>query len=169
MQFASVCPDLSRVYAFEPDARSYKKMVKNLSSLDVTLSLYNAALGNADEERVIFEKGNRNTSLYASSASDSKEKKINVLKLDSVLGGASADFIKLDVEGAEEEAISGARNTISNFAPDMQISLYHRPSDMFKLIPLVKDLYDDAEIYVKKTRYIPAWDFNMYLINKNKI
>ena len=169
LQMSSVCPNLLKVYAFEPDERNYRKMVKNLSSLDVSLSLYNSALGNTDGERVIFEKGNRNTSLYASSASDSKEKKINVVRLDSVLDGASADLIKMDVEGAEEDAILGARNTISNFAPDMQISLYHRPSDMFKLIPLVKDLYDNAEIYVKKTRYIPAWDFNMYLINKNKI
>ena len=81
------------------------------------------------------------------------------------MNGESVDIIKLDVEGAEIDAINGAEGTIRTYKPDLQISLYHRPEDMFSIIPKVHGMYGHPKISVRKARYIPAWDFNMYLIN----
>lgn len=165
LQMCSLCPSLSKVYAFEPDARSFRKMDKTLTDTKVSVIKRNAALGNSDGECTIYEKGNRNTSLYGEKATDAVKKTISVCKLDTVLDGEGVDFIKLDVEGAELDAISGAENTIGIYQPDMQISLYHRPEDMFTIIPKVYSMYASPRISVRKTRYIPAWDFNMYLVN----
>ncbi len=166
----SICPDLSKVYAFEPDARSFKKMNKKLSEIldsEIELNMYNSALGNFDGETAIYEKGNRNTSLYAEKATDAVKKTVSVCKLDTVLNGEGVDIIKLDVEGAEIDAINGAEGTIRTYKPDLQISLYHRPEDMFSIIPKVHGMYGHPKISVRKARYIPAWDFNMYLINED--
>lgn len=165
LQMCELCPSLSTVYAFEPDARSFKKLSTLMSNMDICANAYNSALGNTDGVCAIYEKGNRNTSLYAEKATDSVKKYVSVCKLDTVLNGEKVDFIKLDVEGAEHDAISGAESTIMTYKPDMQISLYHRPDDMFSIIPRVHSMYRSPKISVRKARYIPAWDFNMYLVN----
>ena len=168
MDMRCLCPSLSKVYAFEPDARSFKKMNKRLSEIsepEFQFIAYNSALGNFDGETVIYEKGNRNTSLYGEKATDAVKKTVSVCKLDTVLDGEGVDIIKLDVEGAEHDALSGAEGTIRTYKPDLQISLYHRPDDIFSIIPRVHSMYKHPKISVRKARYIPAWDFNMYLIN----
>lgn len=46
----------------------------------------------------------------------------------------SVDFIKMDIEGAELNALKGAEQSIRRFHPKLAISLYHSISD-FKTIP----------------------------------
>ena len=53
------------------------------------------------------------------------------LKLERV------DFVKMDIEGAEPQALSGARETIRKYRPRMAISLEHRGSDVDRLPELV--------------------------------
>ena len=58
------------------------------------------------------------------------------------------DFVKLDVEGAELEAIRGARESIHRFRPKLAISLYHKPSDIFEIILYIKDKFPFYSCYV---------------------
>ncbi|MCX6621178.1 MAG: FkbM family methyltransferase [Acidobacteria bacterium] len=48
------------------------------------------------------------------------DKMVAELKIDRV------DFIKMDIEGAEPKALSGARDTLTRFKPRMSISAYHQ-------------------------------------------
>jgi hypothetical protein len=51
------------------------------------------------------------------------------------------DFIKMDIEGAEQKAVAGARNTIARFRPRMALCIYHVQGDE-KMVPkLVADAY----------------------------
>ena len=45
------------------------------------------------------------------------------------LGLERMNFIKLDIEGAEQAALKGARETIARFAPRMAVCVYHREED----------------------------------------
>ncbi len=51
------------------------------------------------------------------------DKLVGELKLDRV------DYIKMDIEGAERNALVGGRQTIARFHPRMALAAYHRPDD----------------------------------------
>ena len=51
---------------------------------------------------------------------------------------SKVDFIKMDIEGAEYDALAGAQDVLQRFRPRLAISLYHRPSD-FVTIPRYLD------------------------------
>lgn len=49
-------------------------------------------------------------------------------KLVTELNLSKVDFIKMDIEGAEPNAIEGAAQTIRQFKPRMSLSAYHQPN-----------------------------------------
>jgi FkbM family methyltransferase len=56
---------------------------------------------------------------------------------------SSVDFIKMDIEGAEMQALEGARDTVRRFHPRMAISVEHRPTDPDQIPGVVHGLWPD--------------------------
>ena len=82
--------------------------------------------------------------------------------LDSVLAGAPCTILKLDVEGAEREALCGAAQTIARCKPRLNVACYHRNEDLYALPLLVHELNPEYEIFLRHHPYVPAWDINLY-------
>lgn len=61
---------------------------------------------------------------------------LEVDSVDDILNGRPISFIKMDVEGAEYDALLGAEQTISDSHPAMAVSIYHNVDDLYRL-PLV--------------------------------
>jgi FkbM family methyltransferase len=70
------------------------------------------------------------------------------------------NFIKLDVEGSEVQALFGMRDLIAKNKPKMAISLYHHPSDIIVIPEVLKALgYDDpVEIKGKGKYKVGIWN-----------
>jgi FkbM family methyltransferase len=51
------------------------------------------------------------------------------------------DFIKLDVEGSEINALKGAQRTISICMPKLAISIYHKPNDLFEILNFINLIF----------------------------
>lgn len=63
-------------------------------------------------------------------------------KLDKI------DFIKMDIEGYEMQALQGAIETIKRFKPKLAISIYHKWQD-FYVIPLwIHEIYNDYLFFI---------------------
>jgi FkbM family methyltransferase len=60
------------------------------------------------------------------------DKLVDELKLPRV------DFIKMDIEGAEQRALAGARGTVAKYRPRLAISAYHLPDDAVQIPNLVR-------------------------------
>ena len=59
------------------------------------------------------------------------------------LGLDRVDFIKMDIEGAEQRALLGARQTIQRFRPRMALASYHLADDVEMIPQLVEQARDD--------------------------
>lgn len=67
-------------------------------------------------------------------------------KLTVELRLRKVDFIKMDIEGAEQKAIMGARNTIAKFRPRMALCIYHVKGDETAIPRLVRDAVSDYKV-----------------------
>lgn len=164
-----LAPKLMSVTAFEPDRRNFRKLSEYAETVAdrVTLEVHNMGAWSEKDTLFFDASGNRNAGIRQ----DGNAKKIievPVNTVDNILGGRSTDFIKYDVEGSEKEALLGSKKTIEAHKPRLLVSLYHRSEDLFFLPKLVKSIMPDYELYLRKLPYIPAWDLNLYAIERKK-
>ena len=59
------------------------------------------------------------------------------------------DIIKMDIEGAEEKALEGAKKHIKNDSPTLLISIYHGFEDLIKLPKLIKNINKNYNFYLR--------------------
>mgnify|MGYP003310222851 CR=1 FL=1 len=69
-------------------------------------------------------------------------------KLDNMIK-ERVSFIKMDIEGAEADALLGAANVIKRDMPLLEVSVYHRPGDFWKLPLLIKERNPEYSIYLR--------------------
>ncbi|MFR4240806.1 MAG: FkbM family methyltransferase [Butyricicoccus sp.] len=147
------------VTALEPDRRSFRKL-NEWASANITgdVTLVQAGAWNEDTVKCFTDQAGRQSRV----AGQGKETQMRAL--DSVLSGRPCTYLKMDVEGAEREAIAGAEKTIRQYAPKLNIAAYHRSEDFFQLPLLIHALQPSYRLYLRHHPYVPAWDTNLYAI-----
>lgn len=76
------------------------------------------------------------------------------------------DFIKLDLEGAEIDALNGMSKTISTYKPKLAVCLYHAPSHMWLIPKLLHELNPNYTFYCKKSAIL--YEFVLFAIDRTK-
>ena len=164
---------VKHVIAFEPDRRSFRKLTEYASGEDrCNISTYQIAAWDKQEQLYFDAGGNRNSNVQSNTAFQAPAVKQVEIAGDSLdrlafkCGLEAIDYIKYDVEGSEEQALIGSAETIKKFSPDVLISLYHRSEDLYAL-PFLFDRIANGKYkyYLRRFRYIPAWDLNLYCIS----
>lgn len=64
---------------------------------------------------------------------------IQCVSLDEATSTFRPTLIKLDIEGAEYDALQGARELICTHNPGLAVALYHRPDDLWSLPLLIHE------------------------------
>ena len=171
---APYAPNLQTLYALEPDARNYRKLCA-YAETEQAFRLIPLQCAAWSEDCVLrFEaSGNRNAGAAQNTstvlqARTAKVTEVQARSVDSVLAGEACDYIKFDVEGSESAALMGCRQTIAQYAPALLVSCYHRSEDLYALPLLVKSICPAYRLYLRRFRYFPAWDINLYAIIEKK-
>lgn len=170
----SAFPDIKKAVAFEPSERVFRKLSENTKKYEnIDLTLINACASNVNGVASFSDGGGRNSLITDNTsgkktASGAKLKKIKLQKVDDAADfSGEALFIKLDVEGAEKEAIEGAKKTIVSNMTELCVSLYHRSEDIFSIPILINEILPYHKLFIRKTPYIPAWEINLYAVVDN--
>ena len=138
-----------RIYAAEPDIRTFRKLGEYAGDLPDCV-LYNAAAYSHSDGTGFAQRGGRSSSVSDKSAF------IPTVCTDDL--EISPTYIKMDIEGAESEAIIGSRRTISYIHPKLRISAYHRMNDLLDIPEQVLGIYGGYRLYLRHRPYFPDWD-----------
>ncbi|BBF44122.1 methyltransferase FkbM [Lachnospiraceae bacterium KM106-2] len=148
-----------KIYAFEPDDKNYEncKITFEESLERGTYELFNCGLG--EEKKVLKFKSDNNA---GSKFTDSGENSIEVVCLDGLVK-EKVSFIKFDIEGAECDAIQGAKALIQEYKPKLAICVYHKPEDIWEIPQLLLKYNPDYKFYFRHYS-INEWETVLYAI-----
>lgn len=156
--------EFAEIYAVEPDQRNFTRMVRRNYALGRGIfHPINAAAWNDNVPLKFRKSGGRNSSA-CNQYGRGPEVRINGITVDKMLGDKKPTLIKIDVEGAEKQALEGSAKSISAHRPRLILSVYHRREDIIELPLMVRELNSGYKLYLRHHPYIPAWDTNLYCI-----
>jgi FkbM family methyltransferase len=75
------------------------------------------------------------------------------------------DFIKMDIEGAEMNALAGAASVIRRFKPRLAISAYHKPDDLWKIADKIRSLNSNYQLYFGHHSPV-QWESVIYAVSQ---
>jgi hypothetical protein len=65
---------------------------------------------------------------------------IQCVALDDAVQGWPVTHVKMDIEGAESDALAGMERLLISARPRLAISVYHRPEHLWTLLLQIADL-----------------------------
>ncbi len=140
------------IFAFELDKKNFKEMElavdKLAASVKNNIKLYNFGL--LDEEKYVY---------YETGGSGSESTFVNVIntasdcgktvRLTDILKNEKVTFIKMDIEGSEVKALSGAEEIIKKQKPKLAICVYHKPEHLWEVPLYIKKIVPEYKIYIR--------------------
>lgn len=146
------------ITALEPDRKTYLKL-KAYAGNFRNVQLFNMGIWSEDMDLFFESSLGRGSSIKEGGAQT-----LAVTKIDTLFKRRKVTYIKADVEGAEEQMLLGGKIVIARDKPKLNIALYHRSEDIFKLPLMIHDINPDYKLYIRQHPHIPAWDLNLYAI-----
>lgn len=134
-----------KVYAFEPDKISYRNCMEiKKQHLEWDIRLLNLGLYSSDMKIGFNLSGGSASRIAQEKGTD----EIDVVCLDSVID-EKVTFIKMDIEGAELEALKGCKSIIRKYKPKLAICVYHKSNDIIEIPHYIKQLVPEYRLYLR--------------------
>ncbi len=131
-----------KIYTFEATKSNYELLLQTLKLNNATrVVAINKGLGSQKQTLSIYVNGAGSTLCdYDSLQQTSRSEEAEIITLDSYVkeNNIEVGFIKVDIEGFEQEFLKGAMETIKTQKPAMLISIYHNGADFFEIKPMIE-------------------------------
>jgi FkbM family methyltransferase len=151
IEFVNVCKQKGYQYKeiinFEPDPDNFIKLSANMNHIaNVKCLPYGLWSSKA---RLRFSNPNQSIVGTPGCLDKNGSMEVDVDSLDQLLPDSEISFIKMDVEGAEIEALRGAAKTIKKNTPKLAISVYHNRNDIFEIPLLIHQIHPGYKFYLR--------------------
>ncbi len=137
------------VTAFEPDPGNHEKLLDYVAGLPCDLreriSVSPYAVG-AKREKLYFDA----IGTVGSAISGTGTLEVQCVPLDEVLDGAAPTYIKMDIEGAELDAIEGGKASIARHVPALAICVYHRQDHLWRIPLCIQSLSPEYRFFLRR-------------------
>jgi len=135
---------LTKAYLFEPDSANFEELVKTVKRSNTSTVCLPLAV--SDQYQILSFSGSGEGGTISSNGSVH----IAAASLDELIPNSKVNFIKFDVEGAEVNAVMGAKHLIQRSRPIIVLSLYHRPADLWEIPALIASYCSDYKFYIRQ-------------------
>jgi FkbM family methyltransferase len=142
-------PTIQHIIAFEPDIQNYKKL--SLKAQNIYINNFQSFISFPCGCWSVTKLLKFNSDLGEGSAvKENGQIFIQGIALDDAIINIRPDYIKMDIEGAEYDALLGSKNLIFKYQPDLAICVYHRPQDIINIISLIKGWNLNYQFYLRQ-------------------
>lgn len=135
------------VYSFEPDPNNFIRLEKAIKNL-ANVHCWNKGLW-SKRTTLKFKSSKKINDLGASISIDDGDIFVDTISIDQLFKNKKISLIKMDIEGAEVEALLGAKYTIEKNIPKLAICIYHKKNDIFEIPILINKLNSNYKIYLR--------------------
>ncbi len=147
LKFLDWCKsEYKEIYVFEPDQDNCKMIADRMQGYK-NVNVLDFALGKEDGDG--YFDINMNNKEGSKLGKYPWMQPVHIRSIDSVLQGNEATFIKMDIEGAEMDALIGAKETIKKHRPILAISVYHRAFDLLNIPIYIKSIVPEYKMYLR--------------------
>jgi FkbM family methyltransferase len=162
----------NRIYAWEADAANavrLRQCVLDLpSGISARIIVMPHAVGRQDGVIGFSADGTEGSKIGTSAGNAGTSGDVVCRSIDSACASVGPSLIKMDIEGAEPEALLGATRTMARDRPVMAICAYHRCEHLWSIPQLLKAANPDYEIFLR--RYAEdCWETVYYAVPPERL
>lgn len=142
--FAAAVGAAGRVFSYEFVPGNLEMLQRNLAlnpTLASRVELVRHALWHVSDESLTFEADGPATRVTTGSGASPTT--VTTLSIDDLVRRRNlpkVDFIKMDIEGAEQPALRGAEATLRQHRPTLAFAVYHSIDDFYRLANWIASL-----------------------------
>jgi FkbM family methyltransferase len=135
-------------YAFEPDPVSFDRLAVQAARDPARVTAVQAGLARRTARARLLSTHSADARLLRADETGGEE--VPVVGLDEYFEQRRPPtLIKMDIEGAEAEALRGASHLIEAARPTLAISAYHYPTDLWRIPLLLDQLMPDSRLFLR--------------------
>ena len=165
-----------RYYGFEPDPANFARLSQQVRALapgqssqgpdasdSSTSSTWSSSLWPCGVWHETTTLSFRADGLSSSALDEGGSCRVPVVALDDVLHGLPIQMLKMDIEGAEPNALLGARELITRWRPHLAICLYHNAEHAWS-IPLLLDSWGLSYTFSLRAYCCNGFEWVLYAV-----
>jgi len=154
--------EIDALSALEPDIKNYSKLSayvrEQLSNIPELILFPCGAY--SQTAQLHFSSGQGE----ASGITTTGDSVIQCIALDDALPNFAPTLIKMDIEGAEIEALLGAKELIQAYKPGLAISAYHTPEHLWQIPILLHELFKENYRFYLRAHAYNCFDTVLYAL-----
>ena len=144
LEYISHVPDFRKVYAYEPMETAFEECKRNLLRYgEERIVIRDCAVSDKSGE-VYFDDATAGSSHIAKQGT----RRVKTVAIDQDIL-EPVDFIKMDIEGTEQQALMGARQHIKHDCPVLAICVYHKPEDLHIIPEMITQMNDKYRFFLR--------------------
>lgn len=167
LKMKEINKDYRYIYSFEPDVQNYKRAVENLSHYNNIDMVPYGLWSRKTELKFTSIQGGDYIGSQIEQNENTSSTVVPVTSLDLFFSDKPQDewptIIKMDIEGAEKEALVGAANIIKAKKPQLIICAYHKPEDIYELPQTILKIRGDYQFTLWQIGE-SFWDMILYAV-----
>lgn len=151
LDYVRVFKQFNKIYAYEITPSTFEFLTKKVSEYPNIIPVQK---GVSKTKGTMYVEGE---DLYsANKLSETGNVEVEVVTLDDDIQ-EPIDIIKMDIEGAEKDALLGAKRHIKEEKPQLLISAYHIIEDILDIPCMIHDIRDDYIFYLRYNGKNNVW------------
>lgn len=156
ISFLNSFTNLEKIYAFEPLYNQFKleqndEIIKNSGKVEM---VEKALFDKSGKTNIILNAASSRLNTYLTSDENPTVDTISIDEFVKEKNIEKIDFIKMDIEGVELQALKGAEKTIIKHRPYLAICIYHHYNDLFDIPFYLAEILSDYSLEV--------WHYSMF-------